>query len=65
MITYQKLFGILEEKQLNKNYLRKNGINPKTVDKLIKNQDVQISTINKVCNLLNCTPFDILEYTKD
>lgn len=28
MITYEKLFGVQEEKGLNKAWLRKNGIHP-------------------------------------
>lgn len=65
MFTYEKLFILLEKKHLNKNWLRNNGINPKTVDKFIKNEDVKLSTISKVCTLLNCTPSDILTYTSD
>lgn len=65
MITYIKLFKLLERKGLNKAYLRNNGINPRTVDKLIKNADVNISTIDKLCNLLDCQPGDILTFTKD
>lgn len=65
MITYNKLFYILQESGHNKAWLRKNGINPRTVDKLIKNESVTISTINQLCNLLNCEPGDILTFTKD
>ena len=65
MITYIKLFKLLERKGLNKAYLRNNGINPRTVDKLIKNADVNISTIDKLCNLLDCQPGDVLTFTKD
>lgn len=65
MITYEKLFLLLQDKSLNKNWLRNNGINPKTVDKLIKNESVTITTINQLCNLLDCTPADILTFTKD
>lgn len=65
MITYEKIFDILNDKGLNKNWLRNNGINPRTVDKLIKNQDLNVSTINRLCNLLDCQPGDILTFTKD
>ena len=34
MITYEKLFIILEKQNKNKRWLRLNGINPKTVDKI-------------------------------
>ena len=65
MITYEKLFIVLKEKGHNKAWLRKNGLTPKTVDYLIKNQDIKISTINKLCNLLDCEPVDILTFNKD
>ncbi len=65
MITYEKLFELLETKNKNKAWLRKNGLTPTAVDWLIKNKDVKISTINKLCNLLDCEPADILTYTKD
>lgn len=65
MITYEKLFILLETKGLNKAWLRKNGLTPTAVDWLIKNKDVKISTIDKLCHLLDCEPSDILTFTKD
>lgn len=65
MFTYEKLFILLEQKNLNKNWLRNNGINPKVVDKLIKNEDMKLSSISKICTLLKCTPEDILTFTPD
>ena len=65
MITYDKLFTLLQERGLNKVYLRNNGFNPNTVDQLVKNKDVKISTINKLCTLLDCTLTDILTYIPD
>lgn len=65
MFTYEKLFILLKSKGINKNWLRTHGINPKTVDKFVKNEDVKLSTISRVCTLLNCTPNDILTYIPD
>lgn len=65
MITYEKLFIVLKDKGLNKAWLRKNGLTPKTVDYLIKNQEIKTGTINKLCNLLNCEPADILTFIPD
>ena len=65
MITYEKLFLVLQKKGLNKAWLRKNGLNANNVDWLVKNKDVKISTIDKLCNLLDCQPEDILTFTKD
>lgn len=65
MISYEKLFIILERKGYNKAYLRKNGFSSNNVDWLTKNKDVKISTIDKLCNLLDCEPGDILTFKKD
>lgn len=65
MITYEKLFELLKEKNLNKNWLRNNGLNPKTVDYLIHNKEIKTGTINKLCNLLECTPSDIITFIPD
>lgn len=65
MITYEKLFTVLEKSGHNKAWLRKNGFTPTAVDWLIKNKDVKISTIDKLCNLLDCEPQDILTFKKD
>ena len=65
MITYEKLFIVLKERGHNKAWLRKNGLTPSAVDWLLKNKDVKMSTIDKLCNLLDCEPADILTFTKD
>lgn len=65
MITYEKLFELLKEKGLNKAWLRNNGVLPKTVDHLVKNQTVKTDTIAKLCELLECQPGDIMTYTPE
>lgn len=65
MITYEKLFIVLEKRGHNKAWLRKNGLTSNAVDWLTKNKDVKMSTIDKLCNLLDCEPADILTYTRD
>ncbi len=64
-ISYEKLWKIINERNLNKYYLRKNGINPKVVDALSKNKNVNMSTIIDLCKLLNCQPADLVEYIPD
>lgn len=64
-IIYRKLFEILEQKQIKKYHLRQQGIHAAVMDKLVKNKNVDISTIDKLCKLLDCQPGDILEYTPD
>ena len=64
-VSYKKLFNIMEERGLKKYWLRQNGINPKVVDALKNNRNVNVSTLLDLCRLLNCQPGDLLEYIQD
>ncbi|MBC8610792.1 Predicted transcriptional regulator [uncultured Ruminococcus sp.] len=64
-ISYEKLFELMEKKGIKKYDLRKAGISPTIVDRLVKNNDVNTSTIARLCKLLECQPGDIMEYVKD
>ena len=66
MITYEKLFTILEERRISQNEAIKRGIvNNRSLNALKHNKNVNISTIDNICNLLDCQPQDILTFTKD
>ena len=55
----------MESKKIKKYHLRQQGIHAAVMDKLVKNKNVDISTIDKLCKVLNCQPADILEYVPD
>lgn len=56
---------MMEKQGIKKYDLRKQGIHAAVMDKLVKNKNVDISTIDKLCKLLNCQPGDILEYAEE
>ena len=64
-LSYKKLFAIMEQKDINKHFLRLNGFNSKVVDRLVKGTHVNTSTIERLCALLDCQPGDIMEYVPD
>lgn len=64
-VSYKKLFDIMEKRNLKKYWLRQNGINPKVVNALKNNKNVNVSTILDLCRLLNCQPGDLFEYVPD
>lgn len=41
------------------------GIDKHTLDQLRKNQNVTVLTIEKLCNILDCTPNDIFAFKKE
>lgn len=65
MLSFARLENLLEEKGLNKYFLRKNGINSTQLDKMLKTGDCGGKTIDKICKLLDCQPCDIMEYVHD
>lgn len=64
-LSYKKLFLRLEQEGLKKVDLRKKGISPTIVDRLVKNSDVNTSTIRWLCEILRCQPGDIMEYVPE
>lgn len=62
-ISYMKLFKLLEEKEIKKIDLRtKYGINPKTVNSLVKNKSVTVDTLVQLCKILKCNIGDLVDY---
>lgn len=55
----------MEQRGLNKAWLRRNGFNSNSVAWLKNNKDVKISTIDKLCKLLDVEPADILTFTNE
>ncbi len=64
-ISYKKLFELMETKGIKKFDLRKSGLSPTIVDRLVKNNNVNTSTIVELCKMLDCQPADIMEYVPD
>ena len=66
MITFEKFFKTLKEKGMTQLELStKYKISRNEIQRLKTNQNVTIQTINTLCNILNCEPYDIFEYKKD
>lgn len=65
-ISYNKLFDILEHKNLTKTELRANiKISTATLAKLSKNEPVSMKVIEDICNFLDCQPGEIMEMEKE
>lgn len=64
-VSYKKLFLLMEQRGIKKYDLRKRGLSPTIVDRLVKDNDVNTSTIMRLCEILQCQPGDIMEYVKD
>lgn len=66
MIQYNgKILLKLKLKGYNTNYIRKNRIMSEKQVQDIRNNKVTMATLNKICQLLECQPGDILQYIPD
>ena len=56
---------LLKNKNLNKTYLRENGIHPTSIARMGKNEYIDIKILSRICELLSCDYADIMEYIPD
>ena len=62
MITYRKLFHLLLDRNIKKKDLQEQAvITASIMARLAKDENVQVDTISKICDALNCQPGDIME----
>lgn len=65
-LSYNKLWKLLIDKNIKKTQLCEiAGINSNVVAKLGRDESVQLKTILKICEALNCDIGDIVEIKKE
>lgn len=64
-INYSRLWKLLKNRNLNKTYLRENGIHPTSIARMGKNEYIDIKILSRVCEILKCDYADIMEYIPD
>lgn len=62
MIDYSPLWATMEQKNISQYKLLKSGIDNRTLDSLKKGKNITMLTLNKLCNILECTPNDIVSF---
>lgn len=63
-ISYNKLWKLLIDKKMSKAELRRaTGISPNTMTKLNRDEEVTLSVLTKICDVLSVDIGDIIEYT--
>ena len=66
MIKYDRLWQTMKDRGVTQYalYTRYN-VNRAQIDRLRKNQNVEVNTIDKLCNILECRVEDIMEHIPD
>lgn len=65
MISYKPLFDTMKRKNISEYRLNKEGISRGTIYTIKNNKGITTLTINKLCQILNCSVSDIIEYRDD
>ena len=61
--SYMKLWHLLLDKKMNKTDLRKaTGISTFTIAKMNRGDDVNVSTLSRICDALKCNVGDIMDF---
>ena len=65
-LSYNKLWKLLIDKEMNKSDLRElTGIGQATLAKLTKGQNVTTDVLERICKVLNCEIGDIVEIKEE
>lgn len=66
MISYNKLWKLLIDKNLNKKELIKlSGVSSSSIAKMTKGQNVTTDVLCKICSALDCDFCDIMEFIRE
>lgn len=63
IIDFNPLWETMERKGVTQYKLLKSGIDNKTLDTLKKNKNITLLTLEKLCNIIDCTPNDIVRFS--
>ncbi len=69
MISFEPLRKLLDQHKISTYYLRNKcgefNLDSKTIQRLMRDESVSTYTINSLCNILNCTPAELMTFTPD
>lgn len=66
MISYEPLWETLRKKNISTYMLiSRYSFSKGTLDALKHNRSITMNTLNDICNLLGCSPEDVIRYSPD
>lgn len=65
-VSYKKLWVLCAEREISKAELRKQaGLSSATFTKLRKNQEVNLSVLLKIADVMNCNAVDMMDFIRE
>lgn len=66
MLSYRPLFKTMEEKSITKYQLMtRHGFSSHTIYNINHGKGINLDTLERLCDILGCTPNDIIEFVKE
>lgn len=66
MIKYDRLWETMKDRGITQYALyTRHNVNRSQLDRLRQNKNVEVNTIDKLCNILNCRVEEIMEHFPD
>ena len=64
MLDYTPMWETMNQKGITQYRLLKSGIDNKTLDAIKKGNNITMLTLEKICNILECTPNEVIRFQK-
>lgn len=65
MVSYQPMFDYMKEHNITAYYVLSHGIDNHTWHNIRHGKAITTNTIEKLCNIIKCTPNDIMTFLQD
>ena len=66
IVSYKKLWKLLIDKDMTKTQLRiTSGVSSSTMAKMTRGEDIQVSVLVRLCQILTCDVGDIVQFIPD
>ena len=66
LISYEPLWKTMKERGVTTyTLIYKMGFSAYTITNLRRNKSITMLTLEKLCNVLNCTPNDVVEFVEE
>ena len=62
IIDYEPLWQTMKRNNVSQYQLLKSGIDNKTLDALKKNKNITLTTLEKICKIVGCTPNEAVKF---
>ena len=63
MVSYEPLWKTMKTKEITTyRLINQYNINPRTINNLKHNKGITVYTLERLCEILGCTPNDIIEF---